>query len=102
MLDGDGQQYHQYPAQQRKYRYPQPPWNGRIVDGIGGTTARGPAWKACGNLDAELAYLLPEIHKRTIYGGGAADIAGFDDMGPDDLAALAERTTSSNVACGEP
>src|SRR6185369_3509577 len=44
---------------------------GRIVDGVGGSA--GPIGaRACGALDAEVAYLLgPTLSKRTVFSGGA-------------------------------
>ena len=44
---------------------------GRIVDGLGGSA--GPIGaRACGALDAEVAYLLgPALSKRTVFSGGA-------------------------------
>jgi predicted butyrate kinase (DUF1464 family) len=48
---------------------------GRIVDGIGGSA--GPIGaRACGALDAEVAYLLGgELSKRTVFSGGALEPA---------------------------
>jgi predicted butyrate kinase (DUF1464 family) len=49
---------------------------GRIVDGLGGSA--GPIGaRACGALDAEVAYLLGgELSKRTVFSGGALDPPG--------------------------
>jgi predicted butyrate kinase (DUF1464 family) len=49
---------------------------GRIVDGLGGSA--GPIGaRACGALDAEVAYLLGgELSKRTVFSGGALDSPG--------------------------
>ena len=46
---------------------------GRIVDGLGGSA--GPIGaRACGALDAEVAYLLgAALSKRTVFSGGALD-----------------------------
>lgn len=46
---------------------------GRIVDGLGGSS--GPIGaRACGAMDAEVAYLLgPALSKRTVFSGGALD-----------------------------
>jgi predicted butyrate kinase (DUF1464 family) len=46
---------------------------GRIVDGLGGSA--GPIGaRACGALDAEVAYLIgPALSKRTVFSGGALD-----------------------------
>ena len=47
---------------------------GRIVDGLGGSS--GPIGaRACGALDAEVAYLLgPALSKRTVFSGGALPV----------------------------
>ena len=49
---------------------------GRIVDGLGGSA--GPIGaRACGALDAEVAYLLgAALSKRTVFSGGALDPRG--------------------------
>jgi predicted butyrate kinase (DUF1464 family) len=48
--------------------------DGRIVDGLGGSA--GPIGaRACGALDAEVAYLLgPALSKRTVFSGGALEL----------------------------
>jgi predicted butyrate kinase (DUF1464 family) len=53
---------------------------GRIVDGLGGSA--GPIGaRACGALDAELAYLLgATLSKRTVFSGGALDPQGDLDL----------------------
>jgi predicted butyrate kinase (DUF1464 family) len=53
---------------------------GRIVDGIGGSA--GPIGaRACGALDAEVAYLLGgALSKRTVFSGGALDPRGELDF----------------------
>jgi predicted butyrate kinase (DUF1464 family) len=53
---------------------------GRIVDGLGGSS--GPIGaRACGALDAELAYLLgAALSKRTVFSGGALDPNGELDL----------------------
>jgi predicted butyrate kinase (DUF1464 family) len=70
--------------------------DGKIIDGIGGTNIMG--IQACGGLDGELAYLLGEVHKRNIYGGGVAYIAGFADLGLEELLLLAEKDEQSSLA----
>ena len=54
---------------------------GRIVDGLGGSA--GPIGaRACGALDAEVAYLIGgALSKRTVFGGGALDPGGRADLG---------------------
>jgi predicted butyrate kinase (DUF1464 family) len=53
---------------------------GRIVDGLGGSV--GPIGaRACGGLDAEVAYLLGgALTKRTVFSGGALDPRGELDL----------------------
>ncbi len=53
---------------------------GRIVDGLGGSA--GPIGaRACGALDAEVAYLLGgALSKRTVFSGGALDPRGDLDL----------------------
>ena len=53
---------------------------GQIVDGIGGSA--GPIGaRACGALDAEVAYLLgAALSKRTVFSGGALDPDGELDL----------------------
>jgi predicted butyrate kinase (DUF1464 family) len=53
---------------------------GRIVDGLGGSA--GPIGaRACGALDAEVAYLLgASLSKRTVFSGGALDPHGDLDL----------------------
>jgi predicted butyrate kinase (DUF1464 family) len=53
---------------------------GRIVDGLGGSS--GPIGaRACGALDAEVAYLLgAALSKRTVFSGGALDPEGGRDL----------------------
>jgi predicted butyrate kinase (DUF1464 family) len=47
---------------------------GRVVDGLGGTS--GPiGWRACGALDAEVAYLAGEVSKAMLFRGGAGFVA---------------------------
>lgn len=43
--------------------------NGKIVDGIGGTSGF-PGYSSLGSIDAELAYLLGYFPKKTIFSGG--------------------------------
>jgi predicted butyrate kinase (DUF1464 family) len=52
---------------------------GRIVDGIGGSA--GPIGaRACGALDAEVAYLLgAALSKRTVFSGGALELAASEE-----------------------
>ena len=60
---------------------------GRIVDGLGGSA--GPIGaRACGALDAEVAYLIgAAVSKRTVFSGGALDPQGELDLseGPEGL-----------------
>ena len=51
--------------------------DGRIVDGLGGTS--GPIGaRAAGALDGEVAFLAGVVSKRHLFGGGVAAIAGSD------------------------
>jgi predicted butyrate kinase (DUF1464 family) len=53
---------------------------GRIVDGLGGSSGSIGA-RACGALDAEVAYLLGDaLSKRTVFSGGALDPRGELDL----------------------
>jgi predicted butyrate kinase (DUF1464 family) len=53
---------------------------GQIVDGLGGSCMPIGA-RACGALDAEVAYLLgPAVTKETVYSGGALDPHGELDL----------------------
>jgi predicted butyrate kinase (DUF1464 family) len=59
--------------------------DGRIVDGIGGSS--GPLGaRAAGALDGEVAYLAGSISKGFLFGGGAATIAGTPDAPAESLA----------------
>ncbi len=59
--------------------------DGRIVDGIGGTS--GPLGvRAAGALDGEVAYLAGSISKSFLFGGGAATVAGTPDAPAESLA----------------
>ncbi len=62
--------------------------NGQIIDGIGGSNIMG--FRACGSLDGELAYLIKNIHKRNIYKGGVASIAGYSDLSLKEITLLAD------------
>jgi predicted butyrate kinase (DUF1464 family) len=52
--------------------------NGQVIDGIGGSNIMG--FRACGSLDGELAYLIKNIKKDIIYGGGLSTISGHKDL----------------------
>ena len=70
-------------------------YNGRIVDGAGGTA--GPLGvKAAGALDGEVAYLGGSVTKAMLFTGGAASIAGVPDLDADSVTMPA--TTSGRVA----
>jgi predicted butyrate kinase (DUF1464 family) len=70
--------------------------DGTIIDGIGGTNIIG--MQACGGLDGELGYLIGTIHKRNIYNGGVAAIAGNSTLGLDELILLAEKDPQTSLA----
>ena len=66
---------------------------GRIVDGLGGSA--GPIGaRACGAMDAEVAYLLgAALSKRTVFSGGALDPRGDLDLSAELEACAAIRAT---------
>lgn len=70
--------------------------NGQIIDGIGGSNIMG--FRACGSLDGELAYLIKNIHKRNIYRGGVASIAGYSDLSLKEITLLAKNDEQVKVA----
>jgi predicted butyrate kinase (DUF1464 family) len=70
--------------------------NGQIIDGIGGSNIMG--FRACGSLDGELAYLIKDIHKKNIYKGGVASIAGFSDLSLKEITLLAENDEQVKIA----
>lgn len=70
--------------------------DGTIIDGIGGTNIIG--MQSCGGLDGELAYLIGTIHKRNIYNGGVAAIAGNTSLGLDELILLGEKDPQTSLA----
>jgi predicted butyrate kinase (DUF1464 family) len=61
---------------------------GRVVDGLGGTTA-GPGYYAMGSMDGELAYLLGTFPKEVLFSGGVASMAGQPGLTPETFAELA-------------
>jgi predicted butyrate kinase (DUF1464 family) len=68
---------------------------GRIVDGIGGTS--GPLGvRAAGALDGEVAYLAGAVSKEMLFGGGAASIAGVPGMDAQSL--TVPQTAAGRVA----
>jgi predicted butyrate kinase (DUF1464 family) len=69
---------------------------GKIIDGIGGSNLMG--FQACGALDGELAYLLGEIGKKTIYSGGAKSIIGSDQLSLQEAFLLAQRDSQTQLA----
>jgi predicted butyrate kinase (DUF1464 family) len=70
--------------------------NGQIIDGIGGSNIMG--FRACGSLDGELAYLIKNIHKKNIYKGGVAYIAGYSDLSLKEITLLAEKDEQTKIA----
>jgi predicted butyrate kinase (DUF1464 family) len=66
--------------------------NGRIVDGLGGTS--GPlGMRGAGALDGEVAFLAGSVPKRILFAGGAAEIAGVSGMPDEESAAIASPAT---------
>jgi len=70
--------------------------NGQIIDGIGGSNIMG--FRASGSLDGELAYLIKNIHKRNIYKGGVAYIAGYSNMSIKEITLLADKDDQIKTA----
>jgi len=54
--------------------------NGRIINGIGGTLFPGPGFMNAGAMDGEIAYLLRGFEKSLLFGGGAGDLIGSEDL----------------------
>jgi len=63
--------------------------NGRIVDGIGGTTG-SPGYTSLGSMDGELAYLLGGFSKTLLFDGGASSLTGKETT-PERLAETADK-----------
>ena len=62
--------------------------NGRIVDGVGGTSG-ALGLRAAGALDGEVAFLARAVSKDLLFGGGALAVAGMPDASGAALAAAA-------------
>ena len=58
---------------------------GKIVDSLGGTSG-GPGFITLGSMDSELAVRLGKFPGIVLFSGGAKDIAGKDDLTPEELA----------------
>ncbi|MEM3526265.1 MAG: DUF1464 family protein [Candidatus Jordarchaeaceae archaeon] len=63
---------------------------GQVVDAVGGADG-GIGFLACGGLDADVAYLLGKFNKSLIYTGGAAYIAGYDGLSPEEFEIMAAK-----------
>jgi len=63
---------------------------GEIVDGIGGSCAPI-GYRSLGGMDGELAYLLGDFSKSTLFHGGALSVAGRDDISPDELVSSSDK-----------
>ncbi|MCS7143908.1 MAG: DUF1464 family protein [Archaeoglobaceae archaeon] len=61
--------------------------NGRIIDGIGGTSGF-PGYSSLGSIDAELAYLLGDFPKNTIFTGGVKSFV--EENGGNSIEVLSE------------
>lgn len=70
---------------------------GKVVDGLGGTS-NTVGYYSLGSMDGELAYLLGDFHKRTLFTGGVAYIAGRPELSPEELAALADSDERARTA----
>lgn len=60
-------------------------YQGKIVDGIGGTNFPGPAFLNSGAMDGELAYLLGKFEKSLLFEGGASFLAKGKAMEPEEF-----------------
>ena len=58
---------------------------GKIVDGLGGTSG-GPGFITLGGMDSELAARLGRFPGLVLFSGGAKDASGKDDLTPEELA----------------
>jgi len=70
--------------------------NGQIIDGIGGSNIMG--FRACGSLDGELAYLIKNVKKKDIYGGGVSFIAGYEGLSLEEITLLAQKDSRTKLA----
>ncbi|MHA1241573.1 MAG: DUF1464 family protein [Promethearchaeota archaeon] len=70
--------------------------NGQVIDGIGGSNIMG--FRACGCLDGELAYLIKNIKKNIIYGGGLSSISGHKDLTLNQFTKLVENDHQTKLA----
>ena len=71
--------------------------NGRVVDGLGGTSG-AMGYRALGGMDGELAYLLGSFPKELLCSGGVAWVAGRPDLAPEELAKPAATDSRSRIA----
>jgi predicted butyrate kinase (DUF1464 family) len=67
---------------------------GKIIDGIGGTSG-GPGFLTLGNMDSELAVRLGDFPGALLFGGGARDMSGKDDLTPEELAGQKDRYSAA-------
>ena len=58
--------------------------NGEIIDGIGGSSG-GLGFMCGGTIDGELAYIIKNINKSTIYKGGITSIIGSSQISPEEF-----------------
>jgi len=70
--------------------------NGQVIDGIGGSNIMG--FRACGSLDGELAYLIKNIKKKVIYGGGLSSISGHSDLTLNQFTSLVKNDNQTKLA----
>lgn len=68
--------------------------NGRIVDGLGGTSG-GPGFITLGGMDSELAIRLGNFPGVVLFSGGAKDISGKADLTPEEMAGEPEKHPAS-------
>lgn len=70
---------------------------GKIVDGIGGTTA-GPGFLTLGAMDGELAYVLGKFSKELLFRGGVTSIIGRPNIMPEDFYVLTAKDAKARMA----
>jgi len=69
---------------------------GQVIDGIGGSNIMG--FRACGSLDGEIAYLIKNVNKKSIYSGGLSSIAGHLDLTLKEIILLAKKDEQAKMA----
>jgi predicted butyrate kinase (DUF1464 family) len=68
--------------------------SGKIVDGLGGTSG-GPGFLTLGCMDAELAVRMGDFPGVVLFGGGAKDASGNDDLTPEEMSENNDKYSAS-------